>query len=90
MHLRGVIQAAALEESPPDSGNIEMVLRVQGVGPGQPRRLVIPYELLLQDESLEPETITGRAFEAEAEQAHGQRWEITMIAFASRVLRKPE
>jgi hypothetical protein len=90
MHLRGIIQSAVLEEVPPESGNIELVVRVQGVGPGQPRRLVIPYKLLLQDESLEPETITGRAFEADAEQAHAERWVVTMIALAARVLRKPQ
>jgi hypothetical protein len=43
MHLRGIVQAADLEENPPGSDRIELVLRVQGVGPGQPRRIVIPY-----------------------------------------------
>jgi len=90
MHLRGIVQSAALEELPPDSGNIEMVVRVQGVGPGQPRRVIVPYTLLLQDESLEPEAITGRAFEADVEQDEQGRWVVGTIAFASRVLRRPE
>lgn len=90
MHLRGIVQSAALEESPPESGNIEMVVRVQGVGPGQPRRVIVPYTLLLQDESLEPEAIAGRAFEADVEQDEQGRWAVGTIAFASRVLRRPE
>lgn len=90
MHLRGIIQSAVLEETPPDSGNIEMVVRVQGVGPGQPRRIVVPYVLLLQDDGLEPEAVTGRAFEADVEQDEQGRWTVGKIAFASRVLRPPE
>ncbi|AGA26113.1 hypothetical protein [Singulisphaera acidiphila] len=89
MHLRGIVQTAALEETPPGSGTIEMILRVQGVGPGQPRKLIIPYSLLLQDESLDPDLISGRGFEADVEPAE-QRWIVARIAFASRVLRQPE
>jgi hypothetical protein len=89
MHLRGIIQSATLEEVPPESGNIEMVLKVQGVGPGQPRKVVIPYALLLQEESLDPDVIQGRAFEAEVDQDSDRRWLITRIAFAARVLRPP-
>jgi hypothetical protein len=90
MHLRGLIQSAVLEESPPESGNIEMVVRVQGVGPSQPRRLIVPYGLLLQDETLEPDAVVGRAFDAEIEQDDQERWVVSTIAFASRVLRRPE
>ncbi|HMB08018.1 MAG TPA: hypothetical protein VKP69_30355 [Isosphaeraceae bacterium] len=90
MHLRGIIQTATLEENPPGGEVIEMVLRVQGVGAGQPRRLIIPYTLLLQDESLEPEAIAGRGFEADVEQDDVARWVVVRIAFASRVLRPSE
>ncbi|MBV8077234.1 MAG: hypothetical protein JO284_12585 [Planctomycetaceae bacterium] len=89
MHIRGIIQSAALEEHPPDSGTIEMVLRVQGVGPSQPRTLVIPYARLLQDESLDPDAIARRGFEAEIEPDEDGRWIIQTIAFASRILRPP-
>jgi hypothetical protein len=89
MHIRGIIQSATLEEHPPDSGTIEMVLRVQGVGPSQPRTLVIPYSLLLQDESLDPDAIALRGFEAEIEPDEDGRWIIETIAFASRILRPP-
>jgi len=34
----------------PGSETIELVLRVQGVGPGQPRKVVIPYAMLLGDD----------------------------------------
>jgi hypothetical protein len=90
MHLHGIIQTATLEEIPADSGNIEIVLKIQGVGPGQPRKITIPYTLLLQDETIDPETIQGRAFSAEVDQDPGGRWLITSITFASRILRRPE
>jgi hypothetical protein len=90
MHLHGIIQTATLEESPPDSGNLEIVLKVQGVGPGQPRKLTIPYALLLEDETLDPENIQGRAFDAEVDQDQGGRWLVSRITFASRILRPSE
>ena len=90
MHLRGIVQTATLEENPPGSERIEMIVKVQGVGPAQPRKVVIPFELLLQEESLEPDEIAGRGFEADVEQANDLRWMVTRIAFASRVLREPE
>jgi hypothetical protein len=90
MHIHGIIQSSTLTENPPESGNIEIVLKVQGVGAGQPRSLVIPYRLLIEDESLDPEAIQGRAFDAEVGQEPDRRWLVSRIAFASRVLRPPE
>lgn len=90
MHLRGLIQSASLREHPPESDRVEMVLKIQGVGPSQPRTIVIPFEHLVQDQSLEPETIVRRGFEADVEQDDEQRWVVSRIAFASRVLRPPE
>jgi hypothetical protein len=90
MHLHGIIQTATLQEIPPESGNIEIVLRVQGVGPSQPRKITIPYALLLQDETLDPETIQGRGFDAEVDQDPDGRWVVSHISFASRILRPPE
>ena len=89
MHIRGIVQTARLEENPAGSGTIEMHLSVQGVGPGQPRQLIIPHALLLADESLDADLIEGRGFAATLE-SEGQRWVVTQIAFASRVLRAPE
>lgn len=89
MHIRGIVQTAELEERTPGSGMIEMILRVQGVGAGQPRKLIIPYALLLEDESLDPDLIAGRGFEADVE-SEEERWVISQIAFASRVLRRPD
>ena len=91
MLIRGIAQTAALEENPPGSDTIEMVLRVQGVGPGQPRRLVIPMELLIEDPSLDPENVAGHGFQAEVVEDEPGRWVVREIAFAdSRVLRRPE
>jgi hypothetical protein len=87
MRLRGVIRTAELQEFPPGSDQVELVLRVQGVGPGQPRLLVIPFPLLVADDSLDPDVIAGRGFDADAEQDDQGRWLISRIAFASKVLR---
>lgn len=88
MHMHGIVMSADLEEDPPGSGAIDMILRVQGVGAGQPRRIVIPYALLLRDEALDPESIQGHAFQAEVEEAAPKRWVVNEIAFANnRVLR---
>ncbi len=67
-----------------------MALKIQGVGPAQPRTLIIPFETLIEAEWLEPEAIVRRSFEAEVEQDGQQRWVVSQIAFASRVLRTPE
>jgi hypothetical protein len=90
MLLHGIIQRATLEETPTESGNLEIILKVQGVGPAQPRTLVIPYALLLADESLDADAMGGRAFEAEVELDDSARWCVTRIAFASRILRPPD
>jgi hypothetical protein len=91
MRMRGIVQTAALEENPPGSDTIEMTLRVQGVGPGQPRTIIIPFDLLLQDESLDPEAVAGHGFEAEVVEAAPKRWVVVEIAFAERrVLRSPQ
>jgi len=90
MRLHGVIRTAEFQENPPGSEEIELVLRVQGVGPGQPRTLVVPFPLLVADETLGPEHVAGRGFEAEAEQDEQARWVVRRIDLASRVLRPSE
>ena len=91
MQIRGIVRTATLEENPPGSDQIEMVLRVQGVGAGQPRVLVVPYTLLLSDQELDPEQIQGKGFKAEVVDEGLGRWIVTEIAFATgRVLREPE
>ncbi|WZO99818.1 hypothetical protein EP7_001431 [Isosphaeraceae bacterium EP7] len=90
MTVRGIVQAATLEENPADPDQVELVLRAQGVGPTHPRRLVVPYALLLEDESLEPEGVTGRAFEAEVEEDAPKRWVVRTIKFAARSVLRPE
>lgn len=88
MQMRGIVMSATLDENPPDSGVVEMNIRVQGVGPGQPRRIVLPFSILIQDESLEPESIQGRGFLAEVTEGSDKRWHVVQIVFAQgRVLR---
>jgi hypothetical protein len=91
MRLHGIVRAATLTENPPGSDRIEMVLRVQGVRPGQPRVLVVPYELLLGDESLDPDQVLGKGFQADALEDGTGRWVVGAIAMAAgRVLRGPD
>jgi len=91
MQLHGIVRVATLEENPPGSERIEMVLRIQGVRPGQPRVVVVPYELLLEDQALDPEGVQGRGFEAEAAQDAAGRWVVEAIAVAGgRLLRGPD
>jgi hypothetical protein len=91
MRIRGIVRTATLEENPPGSDQIEMLLRVQGVGAGQPRLLVVPYTLLLSDQDLDPEVIQGKGFQAEVIDESSGRWVVSEIAFASgRILRDPE
>ncbi len=87
MTLHGFIMSAELSEDPPGGDRIELTLRVQGVGPGQPRRIVVPYDLLLADPSIDADDVVGRGFEAEVEQAGPMRWEVSRLMLASRVLR---
>jgi hypothetical protein len=91
MRIKGIVRIATLQENPPGTDEIEMLIRVQGVRPEQPRLLVVPFELLLGDQSLEPEQVQGKGFEAEVNEDADGRWVVAEIAFASgRVLRKPE
>jgi hypothetical protein len=91
MRIRGIVRAATLEENPPGSDVIEMVLRAQGVGAGQPRLLIVPYDILLQEPSLDPELVQGKGFQAEIVEDEAGRWVVVEISLASgRVLRNPE
>ena len=91
MRIRGIVRVATLQENPPGSEQIEMQIKVQGVRPEQPRLLVVPYDLLLGDELLEPEHVQGKGFEAEVNESTDGRWVVAEIAFATgRVLRAPE
>jgi len=83
MQIRGIVQTAALEENPPGSDRIEMILWGQGVGPNKPRQIVVPYELLVQDPSLDPDLIRGHGFQAEVFQAEDGRWMVQEIGFAA-------
>jgi hypothetical protein len=90
MLIRGIIQSAEYSEDPPDSGQIEMLIRVQGVGRDQPRRLVIPLALLLENQSLEPDSVRGRSFEADVEQDKNRKWVVTRLGIADKdVLERP-
>ncbi len=91
MRIRGIVRNATFEENPPGSDQIEMVVRVQGVGPGQPRLFVVPFSVLLANPEIDPDDIQGKAFHAELVQDESGRWIVTEIDFGSgRVLRDPE
>ena len=91
MHIHGIVRIATLEENPPGSDRIEMRIRVQGVRPDQPRLLIVLYELLLGDETLEPGGGAGKRIRGGDYQDAAGRWVVSEIAFATgRVLRAPE
>ena len=88
MQIRGIVLSAVLEENPVGSDRIELVLWAQGVGPDKPRSMIVPYELLLQDPSLDPDQVRGHGFQAQIEQDDEGRWVVQEIGFATgRVLR---
>ena len=88
MIVRGFIRSADLEERPPGSEQIELMLRVQGVGPGQPRVIVVPHGLLISDPSLDPEAMAGRSFAAEVSVDAEVRWIVSQISLGARALRE--
>ena len=91
MTLRGFIQSAELVEDPAGDDRVMMILRLQGVSPGQPRRLVVPFELLLAHDDLDVDQMAGRAFRAECEaQPDGSGLALAIEVGPARVLRKPE
>jgi len=89
MQIRGIVQRAVLEENPIGSDRIEMIIWGQGVGPDKPRWIVVPYELLIQDPSLDPDQVRGHGFQARIHEDEAGRWIVEEIGFASgRVLRQ--
>ena len=90
MTLHGFVMSAELAEESAGGDRVELTLRIQGVGPGQPRRIVVPHDLLLADPSIDADDVVGRGFEAEVEQAGASRWEVRILSLASRVLRPKE
>jgi hypothetical protein len=91
MQLRGIVQTAELREEAPGSDRIEMVLWVQGVGPNKPRHIIVPFELLLSDATLDTDLVRGHGFQAEVEEEIPGRWVVKEIGFATgRVLRSSQ
>ena len=81
---------AELAENPPGSDRIELLIWGQGVGPDKPRSVVVPFELLLRDPSLDPEQIRGHGFQAEIGQDETGRWVVDEIHFATGDVLGPE
>lgn len=82
--------SATLEEDPSDPDRVEMVIVAQGVGPGQPRRVVVPMEILVSNPDIEPETVAGHSFEAEVHELAPKRWVAESVGFAARRVLRPE
>ncbi len=91
MTLKGFIQSAELVEDTSGPDRVMMIVRVQGVGPGQPRKILIPFEILIVQDDLEAETMGGRAFRAECSGVETALGMVTAIEVGpSRVLRNPD
>ena len=67
MQIRGIVQGRSSWRIPRQRPDRDDPLG-PGVGPNKPRSIVVPYELLLQDPSLDPDQVQGHGFEAEIEQ----------------------
>ncbi len=65
MTIRGFIRSAELLQDPSSEDRVHLVAAVQGVGPGQPRKILIPFEILVAQDDLDPDLLAGRAFRAE-------------------------
>lgn len=88
MILRGIIRAGSLVETA--EGRLELILELQGVGPAQPRRVVVPHEVLVSESWLDPDDVAGRGLDAEIELADDGRWRATALHLGpGRVLRRP-
>ncbi len=91
MTIKGFIQSADLLQDPADENKVMLLARVQGVGQGQPRKILIPFELLVQQEDLDPDNMVGRAFLAHYDEVIQATAIINSIEVGpGRVLRKPE
>lgn len=91
MTIKGFIQSADLLQDPASDDRVMMLARVQGVGPGQPRKIIIPFEILVAQDNLEPETMAGRAFQGSYDEVVEGTALITFIEVGpGRVLRRPE
>jgi len=65
MTIRGFIRSAELLQDPASEDRVNLLAAVQGVGPGQPRKILIPFEILVAQDDLDPDQLAGRAFRAE-------------------------
>ncbi len=90
MHMHGIVMTATLEAVAGDADLVELHLAVQGVGPGQPRKVVVPMALLIAQPDIDPEAIAGHAFDAEVGQEGPKRWVVESISFAARRVLRPE
>lgn len=90
MILHGFVMSAELIEDPSGDDRVELILRLQGVGPGQPRRIIIPHHLLVADPTLDADDAVGRGFEAEVESTGPTRWVASRLSLGERVLRARE
>lgn len=88
--LRGIVRTAELIEEPAGSDRFMLLIEAQGVGPGQPRKLTIPHELLMTETWIDPDQVIGHGFEATVEQQSDGRWFVVSLSIAARrVLRDP-
>ncbi|GIW86998.1 MAG: hypothetical protein KatS3mg108_1322 [Isosphaeraceae bacterium] len=89
MKLRGIVRSSSLQET--TEGQLELRLDLQGVGPAQPRTVVVPQDVLIREAWLDPDEAVGRGIEAEVALADDGRWRVvTLVLGPSRVLRRPD
>ena len=90
MHIYGIVMTADLKVDPADPEKVEMLLAVQGVGRGQPRKIVVPMAILVAIPEIDPEVVKGHAFQAEVDEEAPGRWVASAIGFAENRVLRPE
>ena len=83
MQIRGIVQRAELEENPPAAIGSRWSSGARESAPTSRGGSWCPYELLLQDPSLDPDQVRGHGFQAEIEQDDNGRWIVEEIGFAT-------
>lgn len=91
MTIRGFIRSAELLQDPGSEERVHLAAAVQGVAPGQPRKILIPFEILIAHDEIDPDTIAGRAFRAEIASVENGLGIVAAIEVGpGRILREPE
>lgn len=90
MLLHGIVMKAELVESPAGGDSVDLALVLQGVGPAQPRQVYIPFSMLLEDPTIDPDSLRGHGIEAEVSLDDSERWLVSSLRVKPKRVLRPE